>query len=124
MKGIHHKIHDLALNFTPGVGTVTLRNLVDHFGSAQAVLEASESKLKTVGGVGDKLSGFIKNNQAAYERAEREIVFAEKHNIQVLSFSDKAYPRRLKECYDAPPVLYYRGSADLNSTRVVSIVGS
>jgi DNA processing protein len=124
MKGIHHKIHDLALNFIPGVGAVTIRNLVNYFGSAQAVLEASESKLKLVEGVGDKLSSFIKNNQAAYERAEREIVFVEKHNIQLLTFSDEVYPRRLKECYDAPPVLYYKGSADLNSIRVVSIVGS
>ncbi len=124
MEAIHSKIHDLALNFTSGVGTVTLRNLVNYFGSSQAVLEASETDLKSVDGIGNKLSNTIKNNQLAYERAEREIAIAKKHNIQLLTFSDEAYPRRLKECYDAPAVLYYRGNADLNSSRVVSIVGS
>lgn len=124
MEAIHPKIHDLALNFTSGVGTVTLRNLVNHFGSSQAVLEAPEAKLQLVDGIGNKLSSLIKNNQSAYERAEREIAFAEKYNVQLLTFSDDAYPRRLKECYDAPSVLYYRGNADLNSNRVVSIVGS
>jgi DNA processing protein len=124
MEAIHPKIHDLALNFTSGVGTVTLRNLVSHFGSSQAVLEAPASELKLVGGVGNKLASLIKNNQSAYERAEREIAFAEKHNIQVLTFSDEDYPRRLKECYDAPSVLYYRGNVDLNSNRIVSVVGS
>lgn len=124
MEVTHSKLHDLALNFISGVGTVTLRNLVNHFGTSQAVLEASESELKLVDGIGNKLSKGIKNNQLAYERAEREIAIAEKHNIQLLTFSDGAYPRRLKECYDAPAVLYYRGNADLNSSRVVSIVGS
>jgi DNA processing protein len=124
MEAIHSKIHDLALNFTSGVGTVTLRNLVNYFGSSQAVLEASEADLKSVDGIGNKLSNAIKNNQSAYERAEREIAIAKRHNIQLLTYSDEAYPRRLKECYDAPAVLYYRGNADLNSSRVVSIVGS
>jgi DNA processing protein len=125
MEAIDHKIHDLALSFTPGVGVVTLRNLVNHFGSSQAVMDASQTKLKLVDGIGDKLSVAIRSNRsAAYERAEKELTFTKKHNIQVLTLSDSAYPRRLKECYDAPSVLYYRGNADLNSSRVVSIVGS
>jgi DNA processing protein len=125
MSANNSKIHDLALSFTPGVGVVTLRNLVSHFGSSQAVLEATEESLRLVEGVGSKLSTAIKNNHSAvYERAEKEIAFTKRHNIQVLSLSDVAYPRRLKECYDAPSILYYRGNADLNSSRVVSIVGS
>lgn len=125
MESANHKIHDLALNFTTGVGVVTLRNLVNYFGSSQAVMDAPEEKLRLVDGIGDKTSIAIKNGRAAaYERAERELSFIEKHKIQLLSFSDEAYPRRLKECYDAPWILYYRGNADLNAGRIVSIVGS
>lgn len=121
----HTKLHDLALNFTPGVGAITLRNLVNHFGSSKAVLEASSEGLLAVSGVGDKLSTGIRSNQSlAYERAEMELAFAKKHNIKILTISDEGYPRRLKECFDAPSVLYYRGNADLNATRVVSVVGS
>lgn len=125
MEANNHKIHDLALSFILGVGVVTLRNLVNHFGSSQAVMDASEENLKLVDGIGNKLSAVIKSSRSAsYERAEKEIAFTKKHNIQVLTLSDEAYPRRLKECYDAPAILYYRGNADLNSNRVVSIVGS
>lgn len=125
MKAAHSRLHDLALNFTPGVGSVTLRNLVNYFGSSQAVLEASEEQLRQVDGIGIKLSAAIAaNRNIAYERADEEIAFAAKHQVQLLTFSDAVYPRRLKECYDAPAVLYYRGTADLNNTRVVSIVGS
>lgn len=125
MASTHPKIHDLALNFTVGVGVVTLRNLIRHFGSSQSVMEAPEEKLRLVDGIGNKVSTAIMNSRAAaYERAKRELEFIEKHQIQLLTLSDSAYPRRLKECYDAPWILYYRGNADLNGSRVVSIVGS
>ena len=125
MEANHHKIHDLALNFTSGVGVVTLRNLVNHFGSSQAVLDAPEEKLRLVDGIGDKISAAIRNSRSeAYERAEKELDFIKKHHIQLLTFSDQAYPRRLRECYDAPWILYYRGNADLNAGRIVSVVGS
>ncbi len=118
-------IYDLALSFTPGVGPVTLRNLLSHFGSAKAVLEASGMELKRVDGIGNKMSvALINNRNFANEQAEKELDFAKKHQVQILTFSDAAYPRRLKECYDAPGLLYYRGTANLNNTRVVSIVGS
>lgn len=48
----------------------------------------------------------------------------EKYGIQPIFITDESYPRRLKSCIDAPPMLYFRGKADLNSSRIVSIVGS
>lgn len=125
MESANHKTHDLALNFTTGVGVVTLRNLINHFGSSQAIMDAPKEELKLVDGIGDKIATAIRSGRsAAYERAEKELAFIEKHNIQLLTFSDQAYPRRLKECYDAPWIVYYRGNTDLNASRVVSIVGS
>lgn len=118
-------LHDLALSFSPGIGVVTLRNLVNYFGSSQAVMEATKDTLQQVEGVGHKIStGILAGRIEAYERANKEMAFAKKHGIEILTFSDKRYPQRLRQCYDAPSVLYYRGTADLNSSRVVSIVGS
>lgn len=56
--------------------------------------------------------------------AEEELRFVSDHNIQVLPFGSADYPQRLRECADAPLVLYYLGTADLNQARVVSIVGT
>ena len=60
----------------------------------------------------------------AQERAKVELDFCEKKNIQVLIFSEEGYPARLRECEDAPLVLFYRGGANLNEKRIISVVGT
>lgn len=115
----------LALNFIPGVGIITQRNLVNHFGSPKAVIEASSGELQSISGVGKRISAKILTGKSvAYERAEKEIEFADKHQIKILPFLDDRYPRRLKQCVDAPMLIYYRGNANLDSVRIVSIVGT
>jgi DNA processing protein len=115
----------LALNFIPGVGIITQRNLVNHFGSPKAVIEASSGELQSISGVGKRISAKILSAKAAaYERAAREIEFVKKHQIKILPFLSSQYPRRLKQCVDAPMVIYYRGNANLDSSRIVSIVGT
>ena len=60
----------------------------------------------------------------ALKRAEAEYHWAEEHHVEVLTLGDERYPQRLAECEDAPLVLFYRGSADLNSLHIVSMVGT
>lgn len=50
--------------------------------------------------------------------------FIRKGNIEPLYFTEPNYPQRLLDCIDAPPLLYYRGNADLNSSKIISIVGT
>ncbi len=58
------------------------------------------------------------------ERVEKEVAFIEKNKIKVLAFNDADYPQRLKECPDAPLVLYYKGNAPLNASRCINIIGT
>ena len=60
----------------------------------------------------------------AFKRAEEELLFAERNNIQCITYNDEQYPSRLKECQDAPLALFYRGNASLNALRVVGVVGT
>lgn len=60
----------------------------------------------------------------ALKRAEEEIKFIEKEKITALFFTEKIFPFRLKQCEDAPVLLYYKGSADLNAQKIISIVGT
>ena len=48
----------------------------------------------------------------------------EKNHICCLTINDAEYPSRLRECDDAPLVLYTLGTANLNASHVVSIVGT
>ena len=58
------------------------------------------------------------------KRAEAELQYMETHGIRALTLTDDDYPQRLSECPDAPIILYYKGNADLNQSRIVSIVGT
>ena len=38
--------------------------------------------------------------------------------------SNKNYPKRLLNCYDSPTLLYYKGDADLNTSKIISVIGT
>jgi DNA processing protein len=116
-------LHQIALTFTKNIGDHLSKVLVSYCGSAEAVFEASHKKLMQVPGISTKTIGQF-NFPQALERAKREMEFIEKNNIQVLFYTDAAYPKRLKNCTDSPALLYYKGNADLNQARIVSVVGT
>ena len=60
----------------------------------------------------------------ALHRAAAEMEFITKNNIRVLTMQDDDYPARLRECPDAPIILYYKGEADLNQRHIINIVGT
>lgn len=113
----------VALTLIPKVGAVTARNLMSYCGGARAVFEATEKELKGVPGIGPQLLHNIRNSDALY-LAERELDFIEAHGIRVLFYTDPDYPQRLRHLPDSPPLLYYKGNADLNTKRTVAIVGT
>lgn len=116
-------IHKIGLTLIKGVGHIHAKNLLSHFGSADAIFRASRSDLMEVSGIGTAISGFILDNNALKD-AEKQLTFIKKHHIQVLFYADPAYPQRLKQCYDAPVLLYYKGNSDLNHSRIISVVGT
>ena len=117
------QLYTAALTRIPGVGLTGLCNLVKQTGSATVVFQNKKELPQLIPGISEK---FLKSldNTDILKRAEEELSFAEKNHIQCLTFHDENYPSRLRECDDAPIMLYYRGNANLNALRVVSIVGT
>jgi DNA processing protein len=66
----------------------------------------------------------IVNQNKVLQRAEEEIEFIIKNNIRYYYFTDKDYPFRLKECPDAPLILYSKCSQNLNDAKFLGIVGT
>ena len=62
------------------------------------------------------------NWDEALRRAAAEMEFIEKNGIKAMTLQDADYPQRLKECPDAPIILFYKGEADLNQRRIINIV--
>lgn len=116
-------LYEIALTLVPGVGSVTARNLLEKFGDADSVFKATSASLTTIPGIGPKTARSILAKEFLL-KAEKELAFVEKYKIRTLFFTAEDYPFRLRNCYDAPVLLYYKGAADLNSSRIISIVGT
>lgn len=113
----------LALHFIPGVGDYLVRQLISYTGSAERVFQLPKGKLLKIPGVGPKTVEAIQNGKP-FDRAEKEIRRAEKEEVNILFYTDKVYPTRLKQIPDAPSLIYTKGNLDTEAEKIVGIVGT
>jgi DNA processing protein len=116
-------LYTIALSMVPMVGPVTAKELIKTIGSAEEVLKSSERKLLRVAGVGPAISQQLRSANFI-ERAEQEMRFLQKHQLQAIAFYQSEYPLRLKRCADSPLVLYVNGNSNFENRHIISIVGS
>lgn len=125
MTNREEQLCSIALTRIKGVTQTVALHLVKSLGSAQKVFEPDAVKELVTQKTYDTLSAAINAGRVeAMERAAMELEFCEKKSIRVLPYNDDAYPYRLREIPDAPVALFYKGNADLNAQRVISIVGT
>ena len=93
-------------------------------GSAQQIYEHRNEIGDVVKEASPRLKEALKNWSEAMKRAEFELKFMQEHQIRAITLNDDDYPQRLSECADAPIVVYYRGNADLNQSKIINIVGT
>jgi DNA processing protein len=116
-------LYQIALTLVPNIGDVQAKILVQQLGSASEIFKAKAGLLEKIEGIGTVRANSIKSFDD-FQLAENEIRFIEKYKIRPLFLTDKDYPQRLLNCYDSPTILFYKGSADLNSSKVIAIVGT
>jgi DNA processing protein len=116
-------LYQLALTQVPNIGDVQAKLLLQYFGSAQAIFKAKQSQLEKIEGIGEVRARAVKSFND-YHLAEAEIKFIEKYKIKTIFLTDEDYPKRLLNCYDAPTLLFYKGTANLNHPKILSIVGT
>ena len=93
-------------------------------GSAQLLFEHRNEIGDIIKDASPRLVEALKDWNEPMRRAEAEIRFMEEHRIRALTLTSDDYPQRLTECPDAPIIIYYTGNADLNQTRIISIIGT
>jgi DNA processing protein len=116
-------LYQLALTLVPQIGDVQAKILVQQLGTASAVFKAPLRQLEKLEGIGTIRAQAIKAFRD-FDVAETELRFIDKQCITPLFLTDAAYPQRLLHCNDAPTLLFYKGTADLNTSKIVSIVGT
>jgi len=117
------KIYQIALTLVPKVGDVAAKKLIAYCGGAEAVFKESRQSLMMIPGIGLAIANSIVS-QDLLSAAEFELRFMEQNDVKPIYFMDDDYPFRLKQCVDAPIMLYVKGDVNLNAKRIVSIVGT
>jgi DNA processing protein len=115
--------HKIALGLIPRIGDINARKLVAHFGSVEAVFHESYRTLTRIPGIGPGLARYI-SDRSYLDAAEKEAEYVSKHNIKTYFYLDSDYPFRLRQCEDSPVVFFFKGKCDLDSAKILSVVGT
>jgi len=117
-------INAIALTRLSYFSLAGMHELYQRLGSATAIVENRNNILDVIPDASKRLVEAFRDMDEAFHRAEVEYSWDVKNKIEPLTLNDHRYPLRFVDCADAPLVLYYRGNADLNKQKIVSIVGT
>jgi len=112
----------VGFSFIPGIGRVRLNQLETHFGNLEDAWNAAPADLRRA-----RLDNNVINAITTWRpkvSLEEEMEKLERHRVQVLTYHDSAYPSRLKEIYDYPPILYVKGSLLPEDEWCLAVVGT
>jgi DNA processing protein len=112
----------VGFSLIPGIGRVKLTQLEGHFGNLAGAWKAASTDLRQSG----LDTGSIRaiNMWRPRISLDEEMAKLERHRVKVLTYHDAAYPARLKEIYDYPPLLYIRGSLLPEDEWCLAVVGT
>jgi DNA processing protein len=116
-------IYQIGITLIKGIGNITAKQIIETLGDASLLFTEKKHRLETISGLSRRIINEI-HQPEVLKRAEKEVRFIEKSKLTALFITDPAYPQRLKECVDAPVILYFRGNTDLNVEKIISIVGT
>jgi DNA processing protein len=113
----------VALNMVEHVGPVRVRQLLEHFGDAPAILRASKAELLRVQGIGEETAEAIANWEKGVD-LPAELKRISDFGCHVVTQAEAEYPQLLRQIYDPPIVLYVKGQLTAKDNNAVTIVGS
>ena len=113
--------YQLALLRTPGVGAVTYVRLLEAFGSTRAVFDASRSQLQQSGLRAESVDFIL---QPDWDCIAPDLEWLQQPDAHILTLTDTAYPRFLKEICDPPPILFIYGDPVVLGMPQLAMVGS
>jgi DNA processing protein len=116
-------LYTLALLKTEGIGDVIAKKLLSHFGSAEEVFKSKPVQLAKIDGIGASIIRNLKKKEV-FVAAEAELKFIQSQHLNTLFYQDALYPERLKQCFDAPVLLFTAGNIHLENRKIISMVGT
>jgi DNA processing protein len=109
------------LNQLSGFGPRTIIDLINKLDNLKEMWSLNKKELKNLGLTESKINNF--NEQKADFDPQKIALNLKKENIKYLTLYSSQYPSRLKEIYDPPPVLFYKGCLNFQLP-AVAVIGS
>lgn len=121
---IYNKPHyQIALTQLFGFGPIRTKQLLQSVENEEVIFNTPLKKLSQNTGISHDLLKKM-NREEALVKAKKIFDDIQKNQIDYIFYTDPEYPRRLKQCEDAPLVLYMKGKMDFNNSRFVAVVGT
>ncbi len=117
-------LYAMAMTRLSGFNFQTALELYRSLGSCTSIYEHRHDIGDIIPDATPRLIAALDNWSDALTRSNAEMEFISRHGIHALTLNDPNYPQRMKECDDAPIIMYYKGTADLNQQHVINIVGT
>lgn len=113
----------MALTRIDGVGNVVARKLLRYFDSPKAIFAASVKDLLAIEGIGRGLVNKIRSFDQ-FNLVDQELQYVDSKGVEIMNIFDDNYPYLLKQCVDAPLILFYKGIDFSLYANMLSVVGT
>ena len=113
----------LVLQSVVGIGPIKAKKLLKYFGGVKQLFQAKPNDIDQIKDIGLNFFKQI-NNKAILIKAEKEIRFIEANKISAFTYIHEDYPEKLRQCPDAPLVLFTKGNFNMTQKNIISIVGT
>src|SRR5258708_3565177 len=112
----------VALHSVEGLGPTRLKKLIDHFGDLELAWNAQDKELRSLG-IPQPTIANLKNKR---KELDPKNYFQQIANfgIKILTWFDEDYPESLKQLYDPPIILYYKGEFKPEDSQAIAVVGT
>lgn len=114
----------LQLAHAPGLAPAVLQALLDAFGSPDALLRASDQAIAAVASPAAAQAVRASERDDLDTRTGAVLAWLDAPGNALVTLNDPAYPPRLRDLHDPPPLLYVKGRLDLLHARSLAVVGS
>ena len=113
----------IALNLINGLGPLSIKRLVERAEDTEKIFSMKKEDFREIAGISRTAAEKIASSRES-DAYKKEIQYTERENINVLCLMDEGYPKSLKNIYDPPAVLYYKGAMPAEDDVFVAVVGA